>query len=441
MTVAGLVLAAGAGRRFGGPKALVEVDGEPLVDRAVRVAREGGCDPVLVVLGAAAADVVARARLDGAVVLVNDGWPDGMGSSLRCGLAAAADLRCEGVVVMLVDQPLVTGAVVRRLVDRWRAGSSPAVVASYDGEPRNPVLLAAATWPAVAAAAVGDVGAREWLRAHPDEVERVACDDLGRPADVDTPADLDRLLKDDVSGTTSSEGQRMKLEHEFTVPAPVDEAWKVLLDVERVAPCMPGATLLTVDGDTFTGSVKVKVGPIQVTYNGQAKFASLDEAAHRAVIEASGKETRGSGTAAATVTAVLLDAGGSTTNVRVETDLDVTGKPAQFGRGVMAEVAAKLIGQFSSCLAEELASPAAAATGTAEVTDTGTAVLTTQPEAPAPPEAPVPTAPTAATEAPVKAAPAKAAPAKKTAAKKTAAKKTAAKKTAAKTATAKTTPA
>jgi carbon monoxide dehydrogenase subunit G len=151
----------------------------------------------------------------------------------------------------------------------------------------------------------------------------------------------------------------MKLEHEFTVPAPVEEAWKVLLDVERVAPCMPGATLLTVDGDQFTGTVKVKVGPIQVTYKGQAKFASLDETAHRAVIEATGKEARGSGTAAATVTAVLVAAGGSTTNVKVETDLDVTGRPAQFGRGVMAEVAAKLIGQFANCLADELGSPSA----------------------------------------------------------------------------------
>jgi uncharacterized protein len=152
----------------------------------------------------------------------------------------------------------------------------------------------------------------------------------------------------------------MKLEHDFTVPTSVDEAWKVLLDVERVAPCMPGATLLTVDGDEFTGTVKVKVGPIQVTYKGQAKFATLDESAHRAVIEATGKEARGSGTAAATVSAVLESAGDATTTVKVETDLNVTGRPAQFGRGVMEEVAGKLIGQFASCLAEELATPTAA---------------------------------------------------------------------------------
>jgi carbon monoxide dehydrogenase subunit G len=147
----------------------------------------------------------------------------------------------------------------------------------------------------------------------------------------------------------------MKLEHEFTVPAPVDEAWQVLLDVERVAPCMPGATLLSVDGDEFTGTVKVKVGPIQVTYKGKATFVERDEAAHRAVIEASGKEARGSGTAAATVHTVLVDAGGATTTVKVETDLNVTGRPAQFGRGVMEEVGAKLVRQFAERLAAELA--------------------------------------------------------------------------------------
>src|SRR3954465_765053 len=146
----------------------------------------------------------------------------------------------------------------------------------------------------------------------------------------------------------------MKLEHDFTVPAPVDEAWKALLDVEKVAPCMPGAALTSVDGDDFTGTVKVKVGPIQVTYKGQARFVQKDEAAHRVVIEASGKEARGRGTASATVTAVLTGKGNET-RCEVETDLNITGRPAQFGRGVMADVGAKLIGQFADCLAEELA--------------------------------------------------------------------------------------
>ena len=152
----------------------------------------------------------------------------------------------------------------------------------------------------------------------------------------------------------------MKLEHEFTVPAPIDDAWKVLLDVERVAPCMPGASLTSVDGDDFTGTVKVKVGPIQVTYKGQARFVSKDDANHTAVIEASGKEARGSGTASATVTAELT-AQGNETKAHVVTDLNITGRPAQFGRGVMADVGAKLIGQFADCLADELSSGGSAA--------------------------------------------------------------------------------
>src|SRR5947209_3128557 len=166
----------------------------------------------------------------------------------------------------------------------------------------------------------------------------------------------------------------MKLEHDFTVPAPVDEAWKALLDVEKVGPCMPGATVTSVDGDDFTGTVKVKVGPIQVTYKGQARFVEKDEAAHRVVIEASGKEARGSGTASATVTAVLT-AQGNQTRAEVVTDLNITGRPAQFGRGVMADVGAKLIGQFADCLADELggghgnaatiAAPTAASSATA----------------------------------------------------------------------------
>src|SRR3954463_15135699 len=154
----------------------------------------------------------------------------------------------------------------------------------------------------------------------------------------------------------------MKLENEFTVPVPVDEAWRVLLDVERVAPCMPGAALTSVNGDELTGTGKVKVGPITVTYNGEARFLSKDDATHRAVIEGKGKESRGSGTAGATVTTQLVGEG-STTKVRVETDLNVTGRPAQFGRGVMSEVAAKLIDQFARCLEDEInsAPPAAPA--------------------------------------------------------------------------------
>ena len=145
----------------------------------------------------------------------------------------------------------------------------------------------------------------------------------------------------------------MQLEHEFTVPVGVSQAWAVLLDVERVAPCMPGATLDAVEGDTFTGRVKVKLGPINLTYKGEVKFAERDEGSRRVVLEASGKETRGSGTAKATVTATLSSAEEGTT-VRVLTDLAITGRPAQFGRGMLQDVGGKLIDQFATCLADTL---------------------------------------------------------------------------------------
>jgi carbon monoxide dehydrogenase subunit G len=129
----------------------------------------------------------------------------------------------------------------------------------------------------------------------------------------------------------------MQLEHSFTVPVGADAAWKVLLDIERIAPCMPGAAIDTVDGDDFTGTVKVKLGPIGLTYKGKASFIDKDEAAHRVTINAQGRDSRGNGTAAARVTATLTETDGQT-KVDVITDLDITGKPAQFGRGVMVDV-------------------------------------------------------------------------------------------------------
>lgn len=146
----------------------------------------------------------------------------------------------------------------------------------------------------------------------------------------------------------------MQLEHSFTVPVPVDDAWRVLLDIEQIAPCMPGAVLDAVDGDDFTGRVKVKLGPISLTYKGKASFVKKDEATHTAVIDAAGKDQRGNGTAAATVTATLKSEGSSSTRVDVLTDLNITGKPAQFGRGVMVDVGNKLIGQFATCVEGKL---------------------------------------------------------------------------------------
>jgi carbon monoxide dehydrogenase subunit G len=145
----------------------------------------------------------------------------------------------------------------------------------------------------------------------------------------------------------------VQLENSFTVPVPIDEAWRVLLDIERIAPCMPGAALDSVTGDDFTGRVKVKLGPINLTYQGKASFVEKDEAAHKAVIDARGKDQRGNGTAAAVVTATLKPEG-DVTRVDVLTDLNITGRPAQFGRGVMTDVGNKLLGQFADKLASQL---------------------------------------------------------------------------------------
>jgi uncharacterized protein len=141
----------------------------------------------------------------------------------------------------------------------------------------------------------------------------------------------------------------MELVNEFRVPVSVDQAWEVLTDVERIAPCIPGAQLLSVDGDDFTGAVKVKVGPITVQYKGNASFQEKDAAAHRAVIKANGRKTRGQGNAAAVVTAELKDEGDGTSCV-LTTDLTISGKAAQFGRGVLSDVATKVIGQFAERL-------------------------------------------------------------------------------------------
>ncbi|MFI9272322.1 NTP transferase domain-containing protein [Kitasatospora sp. NPDC052896] len=189
--VAALVLAAGGGRRLGGrPKALLPYQGRPLVEHAVRVVREGGCGPVLVVLGAAREQVRASAALDGCTVLDNPDWAEGMGGSLRAGLAAVpAD--CSAVLVALVDTPGVTPAAVARLLAAHRAGARLAA-AAYGGRRGHPVLIGAEHLAEAAAGARGDAGARALLAARGDQLRLVECADVAVPDDLDTPADLAR---------------------------------------------------------------------------------------------------------------------------------------------------------------------------------------------------------------------------------------------------------
>jgi CTP:molybdopterin cytidylyltransferase MocA len=199
--VAGVLLAAGEGKRLGTPKALVELGGLRLADRVAGLLRDAGTAPVLVVTGAVPVTV------PGTVGVPNPDWRTGMGSSLAAGLrallaqggdplepplAGALPGDCAAAVIALVDQPLIGPEVVRRLLAAHQAGAGLAV-AAYHGQPRNPVLLARDHWAGVLAAVDGDTGARPYLRAHPDLVALVECADIGRPDDVDTPEDLARV--------------------------------------------------------------------------------------------------------------------------------------------------------------------------------------------------------------------------------------------------------
>lgn len=198
-TVAGLVLAAGSGRRIGGPKALLRRDGTPLVEHAAGMVAGAGCEPVIVVLGAGADQVRASADLAGAQVFVNQAWSTGVGSSLRAGLTAVAKTGAEAVLVLPVDMPGLTVDALRRVAALPHPGAL--VCATFDGRRSHPVLLGRAHWSGVSTLARADVDVRPYLLARAGEVTEVGCDDVASPDDVDTAEDAARW-KIDIPGAT-----------------------------------------------------------------------------------------------------------------------------------------------------------------------------------------------------------------------------------------------
>ncbi|MFF5016575.1 NTP transferase domain-containing protein [Streptomyces sp. NPDC001165] len=191
--IAGLLLAAGGGRRLGGrPKALLEHRGRPLVEHAVGVLRAAGCDRIHIVLGARADDVRERAELSGCVLVDNPDWAEGMGSSLRAGLASLAGTGVRAALVSLVDQPGIGPDAVARVLGAYE-GDTSLVSAAYDGVRGHPVLFGAAHWAGIAATATGDRGARAYLKEHASAVRLVECADVAEPYDIDTEADLSHL--------------------------------------------------------------------------------------------------------------------------------------------------------------------------------------------------------------------------------------------------------
>ena len=303
---------------------------------AVGAALDSGLRPVLVVVGYRGDEV--RAELAGLDVQVVDNpeWSEGIASSLRAALA------------VLTPMDDVTRSAWALPTSRWSSPGtyqalhamtgSEITVPYYDGEPGNPVKLARSLWPE-AMELRGDAGARVLMRDRVRQLVRLHRHrERGRRRHARRPR-------------TTAAGGPVKIEDSFRVEVPVEEAWKVLLDLERIAPCLPGAQLTEVEGDEYRGTVKIKVGPITAQYKGVAKIEEADEANRKVVLQAEGRDTRGQGNASATVVATLVPDGDGTT-VNIDTDLNITGKVAQFGRGVMADVSSKLLGQFADNLEE-----------------------------------------------------------------------------------------
>ena len=345
----------------------------------MRSRRSHDLDRRIVVLGARADEVRAGADLRGAEIVVCDDWAEGMGASLRRGLAAAGD--ADEVVIMLADQPFLTAAVVARV----RAAAGPAARAVFGGAPGHPVVLRRALL-----ARAGELhGDRGLPRA-------AGGGDGGRVRGPRRPA-RHRHASGPGGGAT------VKLEQSFEVDAPVEQVWTALIDLEKVAPCLPGAAITGHDDDgTYHGEFQVKLGPTTASYRGTIKIESADAETHTATLAARGSDKRGQGGASATIVNTLhaTDAGG--TRVDAVTDFTITGRLASFGRGGMIkDISNRLLRDFAACLQQRLATePAGALTGDEAAASAGAAAAADPEAAPDAPAQAAPSTPPPAAETP-----------------------------------------
>ena len=343
--IGGIVLAAGEGKRFGGPKQVAVLDGRPLLEHAVRaMLAVPSIDPVVVVLGAHADAVREQVDLSGVDVVVCDRWADGQSASLQAGVAALGEV--EAAVVTLGDQPFISAEVIAGVLDH--RGRHLAVRATYDGQPGHPVLLERRLLDHVIELD-GDTGARPLL-----EGDHVYAWEVGRPLRPDRHR----------HARATPGGPVMKLEQSFEVAAPIDQVWHALNDLERVAPCLPGAAITDHDEDgTYHGTFQVKLGPTTAAYRGTIKIEDADESTHTATLKARGTDKRGQGGANATIVNTLSEHDGGTT-VEAVTDFTITGRLARFGRGgMMEDISNRLMRDFATCLSSRLADAPTAPSG------------------------------------------------------------------------------
>ena len=300
--------------------------------------------PVVVVLGAHAAEVQEAVDLSGTDVVVCEQWADGQSASLQAGVAALGEV--EAAVITLGDQPFISAEVIAGVLDH--RGRHLAVRATYDGDPGHPVLLERRLLDHVSELD-GDTGARDAARGRP----RVH---MGGRAAVRP--DRHRHAR------AAPGGPVMKLEQSFEVAAPIDQVWAALNDLERVAPCLPGAAITDHDDDgTYHGTFQVKLGPTTASYRGTIKIESADESTHTATLKARGTDKRGQGGASATIVNTLSEHDGGTT-VEAVTDFSITGRLARFGRGgMMEDISNRMMRDFATCLSSRLADAPTAPSG------------------------------------------------------------------------------